>query len=378
MTYRAGLIGFLVLAAFGSTYAYHARVGSGIFEIAEDETEGESHDGHEEVAALAQALATPAASYSVSSSTPQFVILAFDGSKSVEMMGETLDFEQKLQAEGKPLKFTYFINAAYFLTQNSASLYQAPGEPRGTTKIGFSNSAQDIAQRVAAFNKAFSLGNEIGSHTVGHFDGSRWSSSDWKQEFTSFQTLMAGVQQNNSSVHIDAPQFLASMHGFRAPNLGYNAQLYQALADFRFAYDASQVGAPTAWPHKDSFGVWHIPLGTIFLDANKTPAVAMDYSLWVHQSGAKNIAKKDTPLWNSYFLSVKNAYENYFDKNYTGTRAPVVIGNHFSKWNDGVYWEAMKAFAEEECGKPHVHCTTYDELVSYLNTEGVPAKNTHS
>src|SRR4051812_724184 len=67
-------------------------------------------------------------SYHVASSTPQFIVLSFDGSKSTDMLNETLDFERTMAASGVPLKFTYFINAAYFLTQDTAGVYQAPGQ----------------------------------------------------------------------------------------------------------------------------------------------------------------------------------------------------------------------------------------------------------
>ena len=315
----------------------------------------------------------PQAPIAVASSTPQFIVLSFDGSKSVDMLTQTLDFERTMAAEGKPLRFTYFINAAYFLTKDTASVYQGPGQLPGVTSIGFSNSADDIAKRVAAFNTAYAMGNEIGSHTVGHFNGKAWTYDEWKQEFTSFAGLMSAVPQNNPSVAIDQPQFVSAIRGFRAPDLGVNNNLYKVEKDFNFTYDASGVGPGNAWPFKDSNGIWHIPLGGIKLNGDQ-PGIAMDYSLWMHQSQAKNTAVKGTPLWQSDFAEVTNAYEQYFDTNYNTTRAPVVIGHHFSKWNDGVYWEAMKAFATEECGKPQVRCITFSELVEYLNTHGVPTK----
>src|ERR1700759_2357249 len=42
---------------------------------------------------------------------PQFVVLAFDGSKSLGMWQETRKFAKDMTAAGKPVKFTYFINA---------------------------------------------------------------------------------------------------------------------------------------------------------------------------------------------------------------------------------------------------------------------------
>ena len=323
-------------------------------------------------AAVAAAVAEPGAKYKISSSTPQFILLSFDGSKSVEMLDETLAFQQKMLSESKPLHFTYFINAAYFLTATTSQLYQAPGQPRSTSKIGFSSSTADIALRVNEFNKAFAEGNEIGSHSAGHFDGSAWTYADWKQEFDSFASLMSNIQKNNPSAQIDIPLFLSGIHGFRAPNLGVNDNLYKVLSDSQFVYDASGVSATDAWPQKDGYGLWHIPLGTVLLGATKSHVIAMDYNLWTHQSGAKEVAIKGTPLWTTYYNEVESAYTDLFTTHYEGNRGPIVIGDHFSKWNDGVYWEAMKAFAENVCGQPQVRCGTFKDLVDYLNTAGVP------
>lgn len=323
-------------------------------------------------AAARFAVSSPRVKYDVSSSTPQFVLFSFDGSKSVDMLKETLSFAQKMQKENKPLHFTYFINAAYFLTKDTAPLYQPPGEPRGTSRIGFSDSVQDIELRMKAFNEAYVGGNEIGSHSVGHFDGSTWTFDQWKQEFDSFASIMSNVQKNNPSSHVDAPLFLSNIRGFRAPNLGINDSLHKTLKEFNFSYDASDSASIDVWPKKDTYGVWHIPLGIVFLGENKNPIIAMDYTLWMRQSGAKDIARKGTLLWDNYANELEKAYMDYFDTNYNNNRGPIVIANHFSKWNDGVYWEAMKKFAENVCGRPQVRCVTFQNLVDYLNTKGAP------
>jgi len=37
-------------------------------------------------------------------------------------------------------------------------------------------------------------------------------------------------------------------------------------------------------------------------------------------------------------------------------------------WNDGMYWEAMKAFAERVCGMPDVECVTMSTLAGALES----------
>ena len=323
-------------------------------------------------AAVSQAIKAPRVKYQVSNATSQFIIFSFDGSKSVEMLNETLDFEQRMDERGKPLRFTYFINAAYFLTKDTAKIYRAPGQEAGASKINFSSTTADIALRVKTFNTALAKGNEIGSHTAGHFDGTNWSYDDWKQEFSSFANLMYKVQENNPSEKITAPTFLDSIKGFRAPFLAVNNNLYKVLSDSHFTYDTSGIGPMDVWPYKDDSGLWRIPLGTIFLGPNRSPVVAMDYNLFSHQTNAKDTVKKGTALWNTYFDEVFTAYTEYFNTNYQGNRAPIVIGEHFSKWNQGVYWEALKTFADSVCGRPQVKCVTYKDLIDYLNSTGVP------
>ena len=326
-------------------------------------------------AAVADSIAsTKPQQYAVSSTTPQFVLFSFDGSKSVPMLNEIMAFEQHMKSEGKPVNFTYFINGVYFVTGATSGTYQGPGEAQGASNVGFSDTPQDISSRVAAFNKAFAEGDEIGSHTAGHFNGALWSYDDWSKEFASFNSLISNISTNNPSISADAPSFTPqNIVGFRAPYLAVNDNLYKTEADNHYLYDASGVNVSDNWPYKDRYGIWHIPLSFIHLGSNSAPVIAMDYNLWMRQSHAVEQAKRGTPLWDRYYKDVLSAYASQFDFNYTGNRAPIVIADHFSKWNDGVYWEAMKSFAENVCGLPNVHCVTFKDLTKYLDTTGVPS-----
>lgn len=300
-------------------------------------------------------------------STPQFVLLSFDGSKSIDMWRQTREFAKQMNEKGKPLHFTYFINSIYFLTEQNKDAYTSPLGVVGDSRIGFANSEEDVALRVNEIKNAIDEGNEIGSHTAGHFMGINWSEEEWKKEFSSFKDLISNAQKNNSHVKIPDTSFLnEKIVGFRAPELGVNDALYKTLKESNFIYDASGVGFPDTFPKKDEYGIWHIPLNTIEIGKDKSSAIAMDYSLWMHQSQGMNLAKKGTGLWDEYFKDVKDSYLEYFNRNYKHKRAPVVIGHHFSLWNDGVYWEAMKSFAEDVCGMKDVRCVTFGEYTKYL------------
>ena len=336
----------------------------------------------EKISSHATGTSEISASSSATYSDIQYVIFSFDGSRSLSMWKETRQFSKDMIAKGKPIHFTYFINPIYLITKETAKyVYQPPRAKMGASMIGYADSEQDVKDRVEQINLAYSEGNEIGSHNVGHFNGSKWSYDEWLQESNSFDSIIMNVQKNNPNVVIAPWTFnISEFVGFRAPELGVNNSLYKVLSLKKYLYDASGIRMPTKYPVKDKDGVWHIGLGIIKspdlhsqLNSPSTTGksnyvLSMDYNFWMMQSHVKNVAKKGTPLWNSFFNEMKGAYLNYFNKNYEGNHAPVVIGHHFSTWNDGVYWEAMKSFAEDVCGKPKVKCVTFKEYADYLNS----------
>ncbi len=323
---------------------------------------------------------TTASSTLITKPDTQYVIISFDGSRSIPMWNETRQFAKDMASKGKPVHFTYFINPIYLITKDVAKkLYQPPTSKIGDSLIGYADSEQDVKSRVEQINLAYSEGNEIGSHNVGHFNGSKWSLDQWLQESNSFDSIIANVQKNNPDVVIQPwISGLTNVVGFRAPELGVNSDLYKALSEKKYLYDASGIRMPNKYPVKDKNGIWHIGLGIVKMKDLTSDGIAsvgkphyvlsMDYNFWMLQSRVKNIATKGTPLWNTYFAEMKDSYLNYFNNNYEGNRAPVVIGHHFSAWNDGVYWEALKSFAEDVCGKPNVKCVTFREYVDYLNS----------
>ena len=303
----------------------------------------------------------------------QFVVLAFDGSYSLVMWKNTLDFAEQMKLEGKPANFTYFISGVYFLNYRKASRYLPPKKPPGTSQIGFANNNTEVENRVAYVNRAISEGHEIGSHLNGHFNGSGWTVADWQQEFSEFDKLVFSIDKNNDVDAKDADRYelnllRTDLVGFRAPELGKNNAMYTALVDNHYAYDTSGVGKPEEWPKKLPSGVWEFPLAQIKYADTNSKILSMDYNFYFKQSQAKDVTKKGEQLWQDYFDKTYTSYINYFNNNYQGTRAPVFIGSHFSEWNDGVYWEVMKKFAIEVCGQSEVRCVTHKELMGHMNS----------
>lgn len=299
---------------------------------------------------------------------PQYVALAFDGSKSVPMWNETRAFAKDMTARGKPLKFTYFINADYYLANQYRDSYDAPGLGLGKSAIGFGDQVNDVLNRFDQTNLAFQEGNEIANHAAGHFNGSTWTGDEWTSEFSQFFDLIFNVFKYNHASYTRAFPTgwvfnQSEMVGFRAPNLGQNAALFQTLPKFGVQYDTSLTASSIYWPRKNAQGIWNFPLSSILIAGTAKKTLSMDYNFYYSQSGAKedpaNGAQYEDQMYKSYLA--------YFQQNYNGNRAPLNIGHHFAQWNAGAYWRAEKHFAETVCGLPDVKCVTYRELMQFMN-----------
>ncbi len=301
---------------------------------------------------------------------PQFVVMAFDGSRSLQMWEKTLNFAEEMKQKGHPIHYTYFLNAVYFLDPAHYNMYQAPGQKVGVSNIGFATSKADVLARIAEVNRAIKDGHDIGSHNAGHFEGSKWTYEEWLGQLNLFKSIMFNLDKEDPDYKIDLKP--ETMIGFRAPDLGVNPHTYDALKVAGFTYDTSKVGSPTAWPTKDKNGLWQFSLPTILVRDIHTRknrlTIGMDYNFYVTQTGAKDTLKRDTPAWNDAYQSVLKGYQDYFYKNYNGNRAPVYVANHFSYWNDGLYWDVMKDFAAEVCVLKDVQCVSFKELQDYMNS----------
>ncbi|MBX4186908.1 MAG: hypothetical protein KW802_01435 [Candidatus Doudnabacteria bacterium] len=300
----------------------------------------------------------------------QVIVFAFDGSKAQDMWQESLDFAQQMKEEGKPIHFTYFISGVYLLTYKNKTLYQPPLAPAGSSLIGYGDSKADVIRRINQINRAVAEGHEIGSHLNGHFSGTNWTTQDWEQEFDQFEKLFTNVNANNQ-IDPNVAKLnlsLSDIVGFRAPDLGRNPSMLPVVKAHGFVYDTSATGKRGEWPLIEN-GIWEFPVASIRYANTTSSLLSMDYNFYIHQTNGRDLLKQGTDGWQKALDDVYISYVNYFNSNYDSTKAPVLIAHHFSKWNDGVYWEAMKKFAAAECGKPDVRCVSYKELVNYLNSQ---------
>lgn len=311
---------------------------------------------------------SPTSEDDITEKPPQFVLFAFDGSYNNAFWQESRDFAKSVKkGDGSPaLKFTYFVNPSYYTPDANKTKYCPPqGSSCGKSAIGFGGTVDEIKVRVTQTAAAYAEGHAIESHAVGHWDGSTWSVDQWTKEFDQFGPLFFNNPDGTPRTELN-PIKQAGIVGFRAPQLGNDPALYTVLKAKGFTYDTSKVAQPNYWPEKIN-GVWNFPLASLVLKNSGKRTLSMDYNHYVaHSKGVSDAANAA-----KYEKDVLDTYNAYFEKNLAGNRAPLHIGHHFSKWNGGAYWEAMKAFAKTVCTRPDVKCGTYRDLVAYM--EALPA-----
>lgn len=295
---------------------------------------------------------------------PQFVAIAFDNCTEIERWQEWTDFAAELNRGGERIRFTFFVSGINFLSNAKKHLYQGPNQSRGASRINFGGSADDVRRRVALMNALHRDGHEIASHAVGHFDGRSWGAAAWNAEFNSFDNLLGNVARNNE---LAAGEGFAltpkDIVGFRAPYLAHSPGLYGALAERGFRYDTSGTMPAKTWPEKRD-GVWRFNLAEIKLAGSGRATLSMDYNFLVAQSGTAPIASRRA----QFRQQMLDSYLSYFRANYTGNRAPIHIGHHFTDYQNGAYREALKSFARMVCGLPEVRCVTYRTLADYMDS----------
>ena len=294
---------------------------------------------------------------------PQLIAIAFDNCTELSRWQELSDFAKEQNKDRDKIHFTFFVSGINYLANEKRALYQGPHQARGYSMINFGGTSEEVAKRVVYMNELKKLGHEVASHAVGHFDGRAWSASDWQQEFKSYSGLLDNVASNNAlpdNVKFEFPS--SSVIGFRAPYLANGAGLYAALKNSGFRYDTSGTSESNLWPEKKD-GIWRFNLASIRLHRSKRSTLSMDYNLFVAQSfaldnSAPRIAHRDETL---------ETYLDYFKGNYTGNRAPLHIGHHFTAYHGGVYNEALKVFIRRVCGLPEVQCVTYSKLADFMD-----------
>lgn len=293
----------------------------------------------------------------------QLVIVSFDGAHD-NLLWE----KSRAMAKRTGAHFTYFLSCTFLFPKDVRATYQAPHEKRGRSNVGFSQDREETVLRLGEIWLAKLEGHDIGSHACGHFDGGKWSTEDWKSEFTFFHEALKNAWQNagvGEREPADWQRFVTEdIKGFRAPYLSAGSGLVKALEAHGFTYDASLVSKGPAMPVA-SGTVARFALPLVPEGAARRPVIAMDYNLYVRHSKGKEAPKKST----AFEESTLQAYRDAFTKQYDGGRIPLQLGFHFVEMNAGAYWRALDRFLTETCGKQDVACVSYVEAMDILANE---------
>ncbi|MEO1720632.1 MAG: hypothetical protein AAFR23_10470, partial [Pseudomonadota bacterium] len=329
---------------------------------------------------------------------PQFIVISFDNGRSVLKWRELTALSRHLTMSGAPVQFTFFFSAVNLLSYKDRKRYRPPRLARGRSNIGFGGTRTDVANRIAAINAVMRDGHEFASHAVGHFQGGKryrgsscrgrapgvlcganWSRDAWRREHAAFEALTRNAAANNQldprHPTATAPRVsitaLRDMIGFRAPHLSVNRALFETLRERGFRYDASwpRGAPPDAWPTKDAeTGLWLYKLPRIrFVSPGGQPSrrltLAMDYNFCAQQARRRGHdcarPNRSSDVRDAFGKQMLASYLAYFRANYTGNRAPMHIGHHFSDFQGGTYYRALVGFMKSVCGLSAVRCVTY-------------------
>jgi peptidoglycan/xylan/chitin deacetylase (PgdA/CDA1 family) len=297
----------------------------------------------------------------------QHVIISFDGAHDLAQWQRSRTLAAKTGA-----RFTYFLSCVFLLSKETRHEYGAPGKGTGKSNVGFAQSKEEVAARLAQIRLARSEGHEIASHGCGHFDGKNWSKADWIAEFTSFSTILRDAYAINGIAGEPANwrEFAETgISGFRAPYLSTSKTLYAVLAEAKFDYDASGVSRGPTEP-ETAVGVTRFALPQISEGPAARRVIAMDYNLFVRHSGGLERAGEAA----AFEARALEAFRVAFEAQYAGERIPLQIGFHFTLMNGGAYWRALERFAEEVCVKRDVECLSYEAWLARNPAEPTKAE----
>jgi hypothetical protein len=296
---------------------------------------------------------------------PQFIVTSFDGAGSLLEWQHFLDVSKRADAG-----MTFFLSGPYLVPADKRTLYHPPGHPVGSADINFSNET-DIQKRMEFVRQAYLSGDEIGTHFNGHFcgptGGMSWNTADWSSELSQFFSFLDDWRTNADAPAAEPMPFANNaIVGERTPCLeGRREALLPALAARGFRYDSSGDG-DLRWPHKFANGMWDLPMEELRLAGTNTSVLSMDYNFYLAQTHGHDVG---AGLQDGMEQQVLDTYRNAYQAVLNGNRAPLILGDHFDRFNDGIYLDALSTFLQQTCHNPQVRCVSFTELVNWLDVQ---------
>ena len=297
---------------------------------------------------------------------PLFVVVSFDGAGDLALWARWRAVARQVNA-----RMTFFLSGPYLYPGDHRTDYKPPFHQPGASDVGWGD-ASNVLGRTTVLRQAIAEGHEIGTHANGHFCGTtgigRWTTAQWTAELSAFDRMVRTGPTLAAGKTVAPPFDPATVKGLRTPCLEGNRPAYrQAMVQRGMLYDASEPGY-IAWPKKVD-GLWNFPLQSVTLAGSGKKTLTMDYNLWFSQTGAKTAPVTQVPALRAQVLAT---YRQALAKSRASGNPPLFLGNHFNRWNNSVYSDALTTFVEETCKQPDVRCVSNMELVSWLAKYGVP------
>jgi hypothetical protein len=298
---------------------------------------------------------------------PQFVVFSWDGAG--EQAGINL-FERfrRIAAENNA-KMTFFLSGLYVLPEAKKAAYRPPRHSVGESDIGYLKD-ENIRLTIDQVRKAWLEGHEIGTHFNGHFCGAKggdnWSVADWRSEIEQSYSFVENWRTNTGFTDL-APfpfDYRKELVGSRAPCLE-GGPLVKAAKDFGWRYDSSGQGGDQVWPRK-RHGLWDMPLQALAFPGGGMQ-LSMDYNIMEQQSGGRSTNNR--ARFATWEKQATDMLIGGFKQVYNGNRAPLIIGNHFERWNGGIYMNAVEQTVKTVCKQDGVRCVSFRELADWLDAQ---------
>ncbi|WP_134122131.1 polysaccharide deacetylase [Kribbella kalugense] len=298
---------------------------------------------------------------------PLFVVVSFDGAGDLALWARWRAVAKQVNA-----RMTFFLSGPYLYPGDHRSDYKPPYRKPGASEIGWGDPA-NVLGRTKVLREAIAEGHEIGTHANGHFCGAngigRWTTAQWTAELTAFDRMVRTGPSLAAGKAVQPPFDPATVKGMRTPCLEGNRPAYrQAMVQRGMLYDASAPGYIT-WPKKQD-GLWNFPLESVTLAGTSKKTLTMDYNLWFSQTQAHTAPVAQAPALKAQVLAT---YQQALAKSRASGNPPLFLGNHFNRWNNSVYSDALTDFVKQTCTQPDVRCVSNMELASWLAKYGVPS-----
>ncbi len=297
---------------------------------------------------------------------PLFVVVSFDGAGDLPLWAHWRKIAKQVDA-----RMTFFLSGPYVYPQTSRTDYKPPYKQPGASDIGWGDAAK-VTARAVVLRQALAEGHEIGTHANGHFCGkdgvNRWTAAQWTDELTAFDSMVRHGPSLAAGKTLAPPFDPSTVKGMRTPCLEGNRPAYrQVMRQRGMLYDASEPGY-IAWPHRTD-GLWNFPLQSVQLAGTHKNTLTMDYNLWYSQTEAHEGSAAHAPAYKAQVLAT---YRQALARSRASNNPPLFLGNHFNRWNNSVYSDALTTFVQETCTQPDVRCVSNIELVAWLNKYRTP------